>query len=143
MAFRVCIFKIDLHHVERFASSFIEQQDRIIDFNKWHFYLLNMGYQENSHLSKSSLVNSPRKIPTRNIPTHVFKHFVFSLLSPLSLILLKRLFCISVLTLNRSHVVTLRTLRSLYINGLEEVCAHLPEILIGMKLKYMECPHME
>ena len=36
-----------------------------------------------------------QKIPTRNSPTYVFKHFVFSLLSPLSLVLLKRLFCIS------------------------------------------------
>ena len=38
-----------------------------------------------------------QKIPTQNIPTHVFKHFVFLLLSPLSLVLLKRLFCISFL----------------------------------------------
>ena len=39
----------------------------------------------------------PRKFPPGifppNIPTRVFKFFVFSLLSPSSLILLKRLFC--------------------------------------------------
>ena len=36
-----------------------------------------------------------QKIPTRNIPTHIFKPFVFSLLLPLSLIMVKRLyFCL-------------------------------------------------
>ena len=37
-----------------------------------------------------------------------------------------------------SHALTLRTLSSLYINGLEEECAHVPETLFstyGMKLK--------
>ena len=40
---------------------------------------------ENSCPSNYPLLNSPREIPTRNIPIHVFKNFVFSLLSPLSL----------------------------------------------------------
>ena len=39
---------------------------------------------------------STQKIPTRNISVNIFKRFVFSLLSPLSLILPKRLFYISV-----------------------------------------------
>ena len=57
---------------------------------------------ENSHPGNFHPSNSPwripprkiptQKIPTRNIPTHVFKHFVFSLLSPFSLILLKSCF---------------------------------------------------
>ena len=37
-----------------------------------------------------------------------------------------------------SHALTLRTLSFLYINGLEEECAHVPETLFstyGMKLK--------
>ena len=43
-------------------------------------------FLENSHPSNSPLENSPLKIPTQkiftlNIPTHIFKHFVFSLLS--------------------------------------------------------------
>ena len=55
---------------------------------------------ENSHPSNSPLENPPRKTPTqktptRNVPTHIFKHFVFSLLLPLSLIMVKRLyFCL-------------------------------------------------
>ena len=42
-----------------------------------------------------------------------------------------------------SHFLILSTLSSLHMNDLEEGCAHLPEILNGMKLKYMECPHMK
>ena len=50
---------------------------------------------ENSHPPNYPLENSPRKIltqkiPTWNIPTHIFKHFCFSLLLPLSIILVKR-----------------------------------------------------
>ena len=42
-----------------------------------------------------------------------------------------------------SHVLILSTFSSLHINDLEECCPYLPEILNGMKLKYIECPHME
>ena len=62
-------------------------------------------HPENSHPSNPPWRTLPppsqkipsQKIPTRNSPTYVFKHFVFSLSSPLSLVLLKRLFCISFL----------------------------------------------
>ena len=58
------------------------------------------GHQENSPRKIPIYEIAPENVhvenPTRNIPTHGFKHFAFSLLSPLSLILLKRLFCISV-----------------------------------------------
>ena len=62
---------------------------------------LENSHPENSHSSNPPGESPPwkistQKVPTRNIPTYVFKHFVFSLLSPLSLILFKRLFCISV-----------------------------------------------
>ena len=36
-----------------------------------------------------------------------------------------------------SYALILRTLRSLHINDLEEGCGHLPEVLNGMKLKYV------
>ena len=65
-------------------------------------------HPENFHQSNYPMVNLPWKIPTRNIPTHVFKYshfppefsfffflFFFSLLLLLSLILLKRLFSFS------------------------------------------------
>ena len=42
-----------------------------------------------------------------------------------------------------NHVLILTTLSSLHINDLEEGCAYLQEILNGMNLKHMECPHME
>ena len=42
-----------------------------------------------------------------------------------------------------SHFLILSTLSSLHMNDLEEGCARLPEILNGMKLKYMECPYMK
>ena len=45
----------------------------------------------------------PGKFPP-NIPTRVFKFFVLSLLSPSSLILLKRLFCNSVLKVLKSEI---------------------------------------
>ena len=66
--------------------------------DKRHFHSLQENsYLDNFHLSNSPLVNfspssrkiSTQKIPIRNIPTHVSKHFVFSLLSPLSLKILK------------------------------------------------------
>ena len=38
-----------------------------------HWYQEN-SHPENFHQSNSPLVNSPRKIPTWNIPTHVFKY---------------------------------------------------------------------
>ena len=61
---------------------------------------LENSHPENSHPSNSLLENSPRKIPTqkistRNIPIHIFKYFVFSMLLPLSLIMVKSLyFCL-------------------------------------------------
>ena len=42
-----------------------------------------------------------------------------------------------------SHALNLCTVSSLHINDLEEGCAHTPEILNEMKLKYTECPQME
>ena len=66
---------------------------------------LIQGYQENSHRKIPYHQTPPGKFPPRkfsprifspmflNIPTPVFKFFVFSLLSPSSLILLKRLLC--------------------------------------------------
>ena len=42
-----------------------------------------------------------------------------------------------------SHFLILSTLSSLHMNDLEDGCARPPEILNGMKLKYMECPYME
>ena len=70
---------------------------------------LIQGYQENSHRKIPYHQTPPGKFPPEkfpprkfspgifspmflNIPTPVFKFFVFSLLSPSSLILLKRLF---------------------------------------------------
>ena len=62
--------------------------------------------------------NFPRKIPTWNIPTHVFKHFIFSLLSPLSLILLKRLLYFCLLnTLSHSCCGLLKNLQLAGQNG--------------------------
>ena len=51
---------------------------------------LKNQHPESSYSSNSPMMNSPRKIPTQNILTHVFKHFFF-----FSLLSLKRLFCIS------------------------------------------------
>ena len=79
----------------------------IFFFDTWLYF---WWYQQNSHPENSYPSNSPPgkfppgKFPSRkfppgifpamflNIPTRVFKFFVFSLLSPWSLILLKRLF---------------------------------------------------
>ena len=78
----------------------------------WEFLTYFFRYQEISHpenfhqsnslLVNSALENSHQKTPTCNIPTHVFKYsrpsflifLFFSLLSPLSLVLLKRRFLI-------------------------------------------------
>ena len=50
-----------------------------------------------------------QKIPIRNIPTHVFKHFVFLLLSPLSLVLLKS--CLVFLFLKNAKSDLLRCIK--------------------------------
>ena len=93
--------KVKLYNIT--THVFKEHVNWIDKFSWLKFYQINLiGFQEspkesshleNFHPSNSSMVNSPRKtltqkIPIRNIFSHVFKHFVFSLLSTLLLILL-------------------------------------------------------
>ena len=79
----------------------------VLKHSKWY---QENSHQENSHQSNFLLVNSlPENFyPDRifqhrifppmilNSPTHIFIFFVFSLISPLSWIQLKRLFCNSI-----------------------------------------------
>ena len=81
---------------------------------------------------KLPLVNSPPENShpenlTRNIPTHVFKYShplfkIFSLLSPLSLILLKQLFCNSVLKVRLIVVLKKRSLPANIVTYSKKFC---------------------
>ena len=94
------------------------------------FYLLLIMFKEKKtkrklywHKIKSFLNENPSwKMTLKKQLIHLFKPFFMTFE-------------------NLSHVLTLHLLSCLYINDLELAFAHLPEILNGMKLKYMGCIH--